>query len=543
MAERQEGDRPAVVVGLRGGEESVYRDRARRLGLPFAQLVHLGRDAISEPAAIRRGTLAMSRTAEQEIYIAPAEDAMPGFMRALNANPAARRRVRVSTPTAIRAALRQAAAHRYLGGAMRRLETTAPGLSARTGTTRGQAAFGIALIAALATAAISFPRAALAGVEVTAALFFSGVVVLRLLAAGLIPRRLPAPRHIDPRGGDLPVYTVLVALRHEAHMIAQLVAGLDRIAWPREKLDVKLVVDEDDVETIAAARALANGPPYEVIVVPAGGPRTKPMALQYALAFARGTYVTVYDAEDRPHPGQLAEAYATFRRSSPRLACLQAPLLIAGPHRTMLERLFAIEYAALFDGLLPALVRLRLPLPLGGSSNHFRLSALVRAGGWDPWNVTEDADLGIRLVRFGYVTGTITLPTAEDAPASLASWMRQRARWFKGWLQTWIVHMRAPARLLGALGGRRFIGFNMIGFGVIVSTIAHPLFLATLIVVLARGSFWSGGELMPAALFGLSLFNLVAGYAAMAVLAGRALALRGRYGLLGVCSSCRSIGC
>ncbi len=263
--------------------------------------------------------------------------------------------------------------------------------------------------------------------------------------------------------------------------------------------------------------------------MPAAEPRTKPKALQYALAFARGDFVTVYDAEDRPHPGQLAEAYATFRRSSSRLACLQAPLVIDNTDKGALARLFAIEYATLFDGLLPALAAFDLPLPLGGTSNHFRLGALVRAGGWDPYNVTEDADLGIRLARFGYRSATITLPTLEEAPATLRPWLRQRTRWFKGWLQTWLVHMRHPLRLWRQIGLRRLIAFNLIGLGMLVSAIAHPLFLATPFVIAANPlRMWQSGDLLVAAMVGVNLFNLVAGYLAVALLARRTLALRGR---------------
>ena len=219
------------------------------------------------------------------------------------------------------------------------------------------------------------PLAALTLVEVTAAIFFVLVAALRFIAAALVRARPAAapPATSEP---DLPVYTILVPLRHEAHMLRQLLYGLDRLTWPRERLDIKLIIDEDDAVTLAAARALAREPPYEIVVVPPGGPRTKPMALQYALSFARGEFVTVYDAEDRPHPGQIAEAHAIFRSAPERLACLQAPLVIDNPERSRLAALFAIEYATLFDGLLPALVELELPLPLGGTSNHFRRAAL-----------------------------------------------------------------------------------------------------------------------------------------------------------------------
>jgi glycosyltransferase XagB len=369
--------------------------------------------------------------------------------------------------------------------------------------------------------------------ELVAAVFFFGVASVRFIAAGLVPNRSPLPSQPGLAEQELPVYTVLVPLRHEAHMLRQLLAGLDRLDWPRNRLDVKLIIDEDDVVTLGAARALAPEPPYEIVVVPAGGPRTKPMALQYALTFARGAFVTVYDAEDRPHPGQIAEAYAMFRGASPKLACLQAPLVIDNSEKSRLASLFAVEYSTLFDGLLPALVTLRLPLPLGGTSNHFRRTALEHVGGWDPWNVTEDADLGIRLSRFGYETATVKLHTLEEAPVALAPWMRQRTRWFKGWLQTWLVHMRHPFRLWRGLGTRRMIGFNALGLGMIVSALAHPLFLATPILITVNPSrLWSHGDILVAALAGLSIFNLAAGYAAMWTLAEKTLPLRGGRSLM-----------
>ena len=185
----------------------------------------------------------------------------------------------------------------------------------------------------LTVAAILVPIATLTLVEVAAATFFVLVAALRLIAASyVLPGPSPAPP--APTGPDLPVYTILVPLRHEAHMVRQLLHGLDRLAWPRERLDIKLIIDDDDAATLGAARALAGEPPYEIVVVPPGGPRTKPMALQYALSFARGEFVTVYDAEDRPHPGQLAEAYAIFRNAPQRLACLQAPLVIDNPEKS-----------------------------------------------------------------------------------------------------------------------------------------------------------------------------------------------------------------
>ncbi len=146
-------------------------------------------------------------------------------------------------------------------------------------------------------------------------------------------------------------------------------------------------------------------PHFEVIVVPQGSPQTKPRALNYALQFCRGSLLTIYDAEDIPEPNQLREVARKFSGAGEKLACLQAQLSFYNPNENWLTRQFTAEYATLFGLILPALAAHNLPLPLGGTSNHFRTRNLRQIGGWDPYNVTEDADLGLRLARLGYRTG------------------------------------------------------------------------------------------------------------------------------------------
>ena len=188
------------------------------------------------------------------------------------------------------------------------------------------------------------------------------------------------------------------------------------------------------------------------LVVPDRAPHTKPKALNYALQFARGDFVVVYDAEDRPQPDQLRRAWEVFRHAPPELGCLQAQLNIYNPRQSWLTRQFTIEYSALFDAILPALERLRLPVPLGGTSNHFPRATLISVGAWDPYNVTEDADLGIRLARQGYRTGVLGSTTWEEAPPVFGIWIKQRTRWLKGWMQTYLVHTRDLRRLNRDLG-------------------------------------------------------------------------------------------
>ena len=438
MAGNGRVERPAVRGRFDSDERTIYAARARRLGLPFASVVHLGPEGAvgGDVAAIRNGSCAMAAGGNRALYMAPEEDTIRRIEDWLDAHPLARDRLYVATPSAIRTGLIEAGAKQFLDSAINSLDTTHPQFSARIVATRRQAVVGPMLALAIGAALCFDWRATLLALSVAAAIFFIVASALRLVAAVLVSRDAP-PRGRPATGiaeADLPIYSVLVPLYREAGVAADLIAALGQMDWPAERLDIKLIVEADDAKTRQAVEAAAPGPPFEIVVVPAARPRTKPKALNFALPLARGRYVTVYDAEDRPHPGQLREAYATFERSLPAVACLQAPLIIDNGQASGLARFFAVEYSALFDGLLPALARLDLPVPLGGTSNHFRREALEAVGGWDPYNVTEDADLGLRLSRLGFRTKTIRLPTFEEAPTEFVPWLKQRSRWFKGWM-------------------------------------------------------------------------------------------------------------
>ncbi|CAN5164707.1 glycosyltransferase family 2 protein [soil metagenome] len=529
MARLDPGDRPVARGSDDGSEATVYADRARRLGLPFVAVAHLPRGSTADLAAIREAAFAKA-PGEGPAFIAPAESAMEVTAGWLARYPSIRPRLSVATPTAIRAALIEAGGPRLVANAVGRLSSLYPDLSAARRATTAQVAAGLLLVAGIGAALYLDWAVTLACVSLIGALFFFGVTVLRFVAAGFTARRNLAeegPPDIEPLA--LPVYTILVPLLDEAHIVADLVAALDRIEWPRDRLDIKLIVEAPDRATTDAAQAAATGPPYEVIVVPDAAPRTKPKALSFALPLSRGDYVTVYDAEDRPHPRQLLEAFSVFARSPPELACLQSPIVIDNGSAGWFARQFTIEYASVFDGLLPTLAAHGMPLPLGGTSNHFRREALEAVGGWDPFNVTEDADLGLRLARFGYRSGTIDLPTEEEAPAALKPWLNQRTRWFKGWLQTWLVHMRHPIRLAREIGWRGLLGFSLTGTGLIVSAIIHPIWLFTLVAVLTYPlGLWGDGSILASSVIGLNLFNLGAAHWAMVALARRSLALRDR---------------
>ena len=303
------------------------------------------------------------------------------------------------------------------------------------------------------------------------------------------------PRSPERSTGRLPRYTVVAALHDEAEVLPQLVENLAALDYPADRLEGFLALEAHDHETIEAAYAADRPDWLSILIVPPGEPRTKPRALNHALARATGRLITVYDAEDDPDPLQLREAAARFEHDpTATLACLQAPLRIrrrthspdASP---FLDRQFAVEYAALFEVVLPGMTRLGLPFPLGGTSNHFRVDILKQVGGWDAWNVTEDADLGFRLWRSGYRLGVLTRPTWETPPGGLHAWLPQRNRWMKGFMQTWGVHTRQPL----SLGPR--------GLMALVMTLGVSLASAA---VHAPSVAWVAASVLVAAVAGIS---------------------------------------
>lgn len=392
----------------------------------------------------------------------------------------------------------------------------------------------VALIGLAAGAVVVAPDAAILGVIGLLAAVFSAIVLLRLLALAASiavpvvdrePLRLPV--------STLPVYSLLVPLFREARVVPDLVRALKRLNYPKARLDVKLILEAVDHETQKAVAQLSLGPEFEVVVVPDCQPRTKPKALNYAMSFVRGDYLVVYDAEDIPEPDQLLRALAVFRGGDDLIGAVQARLAIDNPGDGFLTRQLTLEYMALFDGLLPALDRLDLPIPLGGTSTHFPTDVVRRAGGWDPHNVTEDADLGIRLARLGYQCRTIASRTYEEAPFRFGAWTRQRTRWLKGWMQTLLVHTRQPFRLVGEMG---FVGtMTFLAFlgGTLLSALVHPISIGVVAWQAWSGELldWSGGPVADT-LVALSAGNLVIGYAGAMVLTLVSAVRRRAWGLI-----------
>jgi cellulose synthase/poly-beta-1,6-N-acetylglucosamine synthase-like glycosyltransferase/glycosyltransferase involved in cell wall biosynthesis len=260
---------------------------------------------------------------------------------------------------------------------------------------------------------------------------------------------------------DLPLYTILCPMYREANVLPQFVESIEKMDYPKEKLEVLLLLEEDDTSTIEKAKELNLGKHFKILVVPHSFPKTKPKACNYGLAHSTGEYVVIYDAEDIPDPDQLKKAVMGFRKLGVGYSCLQAKLNYHNPNQNWLTRLFTTEYSLWFDVMLPALQTVNTFIPLGGTSNHFRTADLNKFEGWDPFNVTEDADLGVRLFRAGGKTAIIDSMTYEEANSNLKNWIRQRSRWIKGYLQTYLVHMRNPFDLAKKFKGH-FIIFQLV---------------------------------------------------------------------------------
>ncbi len=385
---------------------------------------------------------------------------------------------------------------RWIGDILAALEQEVPKASASSLILNRAAAAGLFLVCAGLAAGVLAPApfGLIAQTLVLAAM--TPYVALRLTAS-LTP--LSAAPSVGLTEAELPVYSVLVPLFREAAVAQQLIEALCTLDYPRAKLDILIVLEEDDHITRAALRRVELPPFIRTITMPALGPRTKPKALAAALPFTRGSLVTVYDAEDRPDPRQLREAAGAFARGGPRLGCLQAPLTITNHREGLIPALFAADYAGLFSVILPGLALSGAPLPLGGTSNHVRRVALRGCGGWDPFNVTEDADLGLRLARHGWRIGTLWRPTQEDAVTTPSAWLKQRQRWFKGWMQTLGVLAREPLTVMRQVGGRGTLALLTLLLGNVLSALLHPVCLALAVVQTSLpGTNQSG--LLPAAL-------------------------------------------
>lgn len=274
---------------------------------------------------------------------------------------------------------------------------------------------------------------------------------------------------------NLPLYTIFCPLYKEWQVIPQFTKAIQKIDWPKRKLDVQLLLEEDDERTIAEAKRMKLPAYFQIIIVPHGHPKTKPKACNYGLNHAKGEFAVIYDAEDVPDPDQLKKAYIVLRKTSEKIICAQAKLNFYNARQNIITRLFAAEYALWFDLVLTGLQSIKSPIPLGGTSNHFRTKDLHMLKGWDPFNVTEDCDLGMRIVKAGYHTAIFNSNTMEEATSKVGNWMCQRSRWIKGYMQTYLVHMRRPHEFISDLRNPHIVTFQLVVGGKVASIFINPL--------------------------------------------------------------------
>ena len=325
------------------------------------------------------------------------------------------------------------------------------------------------------------------------------------------PTVLISDGEADVFGDDrLPSFSILVPAYDEPEVLPVLLGHLEALDYPRDRLEIFLVLEGDDDATLDAVQAIDLPDHITVVEVPPCEPRTKPKACNYALQFCSGDIVTIYDAEDRPEPRQLRRVALGFRREADDVACIQCELSFYNGDENVITRWFLVDYRVWFTQFLPGLAASDTPIPLGGTSNHVRRDVLLEVGGWDPFNVTEDADLGVRLHRRGRRVGLVDSVTYEEANTDFVNWVKQRSRWYKGYLQTWLVHMREPRRLRRELGWRAFARFHLFVGGTPILAALNPLMWAMLVLWFVMEPEWIEA-IMPGPIYFAGLATWIIG--------------------------------
>ncbi|SEN53947.1 glycosyltransferase family 2 protein [Palleronia pelagia] len=413
---------------------------------------------------------------------------------------------------AIQAAFREIHSHE----AVYSLAELDPDMSAQQVVTPPQIFVIYLLLSALLLGLALAPIATIILLNVFLTIFYTGNFLFKAIlvwvggSAQEMSSRAIAAEAQTLRTEDLPFYTVLVPMFREPEVLPILTQALRNLDYPLAKLDIKIVLEEGDHQTIQAAEGLDLEGVFEIVRVPASHPQTKPKACNFALRYARGDYLVIFDAEDKPEPDQLRKVIAAFNQSPANTACIQCRLNYYNSRENWLTRMFTLDYSLWFDLMLPGLERLGVPIPLGGTSNHFRMDVLRELNAWDPFNVTEDADLGIRLTQKGYRVGVIDSTTYEEANVSIPNWIRQRSRWIKGYMQTFLVHTRRPFHLWRSIGSAGIFGFIFFVGGTVLSGLLNPIFWTIFLLWLVFDYTGIEGYFPPSVLY-LSLINLLAG--------------------------------
>ncbi|EFQ24626.1 General secretory system II protein E domain protein [Aminomonas paucivorans DSM 12260] len=514
-----------MAQGIINGQQ-LARVLSEQSGLPYRNLV----EEPPDPEAVSLGVRGVGEDFLRRRQMVPCEVGEGGVLGVALVNPEDREGLEelarrlgcpvepfVTSDRDLYFALDRSFRKRYVDESVMGLFFRTPEESALVTFSGGQILFLGALVSLLAAAFWRDPTRTGTALFVAVNAFYL-VSILFKLAASLQGARYEIQEQVSDeevaalREEDLPVYTLLLPLYREPGVVPKLVEGIRNLDYPASRLDVKVLLEEDDPQTLQAFREARPPANFQIVRVPRSVPTTKPKACNYGLLFAKGEYLTIYDAEDVPERDQLKKAVAAFRKGPPELVCIQAALNYYNSEQNFLTRMFTLEYSYWFDYMLPGIEALRLPIPLGGTSNHFRTRVLRELGGWDPFNVTEDADLGVRAGAHRYRVATLNSTTYEEANSRLGNWLRQRSRWIKGYMQTYLVHMRHPLRLYRRIGGRAFWGFQLLIGGTCVTFLVNPLLWGLFLLWLTlRPEALS--LLFPPGVFAMSTFCLVVGNA------------------------------
>jgi len=548
-----------LVLGGAIGRRELFDALAEQWGAPRVDLIAEPPDhdlvqAVSYPVALREGWVPWKRDGDQLIVATTVAPTRAVEERVLELCGPAELSFRVTTSWDLWRAIEAAHRSTLLFESQDRLATERPLSSALEGLTRWQRWSPVVVVLLVLVGIVLSPRTGFVLVLAGANVVFSAAILFKTLAAVLVPWRRAHQsrlRHAEVRerqrrglppiwrqrraDADLPTYTILIPVYNEANVVAKVVENIGSLDYPKSKLDVMLLLEADDEETIAVARAMKPPEYVRLVVVPPGKPQTKPRACNYGLALARGEFAVIFDAEDRPDRDQLRQAVAAFDRDDLEraeglstknpLAVVQASLYYYNADYNVLTRMFAIEYAHWFEAMLPGMDAAGLPLPLGGTSNHFRVSALQSMGAWDPYNVTEDADAGLRASVQGFRVAVIESGTGEEACSQTAAWIRQRTRWIKGYLVTSAVNTRHPLRFARQVGVRGVVGMVGLIMATPLAFLAYPLALGFTAATYIGVQFI--GLDLPAWVVGTSITTFLFGNAMMIVSA--AIAATWRY--------------
>ncbi len=404
---------------------------------------------------------------------------------------------------------------KYVKSAVYELLNRDPANSAFITFSSGQLIFLFILLAVVVAGLVTHFKDTSIIINILISIFFLVAILFKMFLA-LVGSRFELHQAVtrdelkELVNNELPIYTILLPVYKEDKLIKKLIWNLQSLDYPRELLDIKLLIEEDDDKTLNAVRNLDFPAIFEVVVVPFHMPKTKPKACNYGLHFARGKYLTIYDAEDIPDSDQLKKVVTMFNKLPSNYICIQSALNYYNRNENFLTRMFTLEYSYWFDYMLPGLDTLDIPIPLGGTSNHFKLENLVELGAWDPFNVTEDADLGVRAYAKGYKVAIVNSTTFEEANNEPFNWIRQRSRWIKGYMQTYLVHMRNPVELWRKVGWRGFLGFNFFIGATPLTFLVYPFLLAIFICYLVF-DLSTIRTLFPDWVLFMSIFNLMVG--------------------------------